>query len=37
MTGTALLLQADGLHRSFDGVFAVRDVDLHVAHGELRA
>ncbi|HYQ68558.1 ABC transporter ATP-binding protein [Actinophytocola sp.] len=36
MTGTALLLQADGLHRSFDGVFAVRDVDLHVAHGELR-
>jgi branched-chain amino acid transport system ATP-binding protein len=36
MTGPDLLLQADGLHRSFDGVFAVRDVDLHVAHGELR-
>ena len=33
----APLLQVDGLRRSFDGVFAVRDVDLEVAHGELRA
>jgi branched-chain amino acid transport system ATP-binding protein len=32
-----LLLQVDGLRRSFDGVFAVRDVDLGVARGELRA
>jgi branched-chain amino acid transport system ATP-binding protein len=31
------MLQVNGLHRSFDGVFAVRDVDLEVAHGELRA
>ena len=31
------ILQANGLRRSFDGVFAVRDVDLEVAHGELRA
>ncbi|MFL6126178.1 ABC transporter ATP-binding protein [Actinophytocola sp.] len=37
MTETDLLLRADGLCRSFDGVFAVRDVDLHVAQGELRA
>jgi branched-chain amino acid transport system ATP-binding protein len=34
---SATLLRADGLCRSFDGVFAVRDVDLAVAHGELRA
>jgi branched-chain amino acid transport system ATP-binding protein len=33
----SMLVQADGLCRSFDGVFAVRDVDLGVAHGELRA
>lgn len=32
-----MLLRANGLCRSFDGVFAVRDVDLEVAHGELRA
>jgi branched-chain amino acid transport system ATP-binding protein len=32
-----MMLQVDGLQRSFDGVFAVRDVDLEVAHGELRA
>jgi branched-chain amino acid transport system ATP-binding protein len=32
-----MILQANGLCRSFDGVFAVRDVDLEVAHGELRA
>ena len=32
-----MILQANGLRRSFDGVFAVRDVDLGVAHGELRA
>lgn len=31
------LLNGNGLCRSFDGVFAVRDVDLEVAHGELRA
>jgi branched-chain amino acid transport system ATP-binding protein len=31
------LLRADGLHRSFAGVFAGRDGDLDVAHGELRA
>ncbi|MGB3444055.1 MAG: ABC transporter ATP-binding protein [Actinophytocola sp.] len=31
------ILRANGLRRSFDGVFAVRDVDLEVAHGELRA
>jgi branched-chain amino acid transport system ATP-binding protein len=31
------LLHGNGLCRSFDGVFAVRDVDLDVAHGELRA
>jgi branched-chain amino acid transport system ATP-binding protein len=31
------MLSARGLHRSFGGVFAVRDVDLDVAHGELRA
>jgi branched-chain amino acid transport system ATP-binding protein len=32
-----MLLQVSGLCRSFDGVFAVRDVDLADAHGELRA
>ncbi|MBB4905032.1 ABC transporter ATP-binding protein [Actinophytocola algeriensis] len=32
-----MILRANGLRRSFDGVFAVRDVDLDVAHGELRA
>jgi branched-chain amino acid transport system ATP-binding protein len=32
-----MILQGNGLRRSFDGVFAVRDVDLAVAHGELRA
>ncbi|GAB1514043.1 ABC transporter ATP-binding protein [Actinophytocola sp. KF-1] len=32
-----MILRANGLRRSFDGVFAVRDVDLEVAHGELRA
>jgi branched-chain amino acid transport system ATP-binding protein len=32
-----VILEVDGLRRSFDGVFAVRDVDLTVAHGELRA
>jgi branched-chain amino acid transport system ATP-binding protein len=32
-----MLLQASDLVRSFDGVFAVRDVNLAVAHGELRA
>jgi branched-chain amino acid transport system ATP-binding protein len=31
------MLRAQGLHRSFGGVFAVRDVDLDVAAGELRA
>ncbi len=39
MTGAthSMLLRANGLCRSFDGVFAVRDVDLGVTHGELRA
>jgi branched-chain amino acid transport system ATP-binding protein len=31
------LLRANELRRAFDGVFAVRDVDLEVAPGELRA
>lgn len=31
------MLATTGLCRSFDGVFAVRDIDLEVAHGELRA
>jgi branched-chain amino acid transport system ATP-binding protein len=32
-----VILGVDGLCRSFDGVFAVRDVDLAVERGELRA
>jgi branched-chain amino acid transport system ATP-binding protein len=32
-----MILRVSGMCRSFDGVFAVRDVDLDVAHGELRA
>jgi branched-chain amino acid transport system ATP-binding protein len=32
-----MMLRVSGLCRSFDGVFAVRDVDLEVAHGEFRA
>jgi branched-chain amino acid transport system ATP-binding protein len=32
-----MILRGTGLCRSFDGVFAVRDVDLAVAPGELRA
>ncbi|MCC5036374.1 ABC transporter ATP-binding protein [Streptomyces sp. WAC 00631] len=35
--GAGPLLQATGLARSFGGVYAVRDVDLRVAHGEVRA
>ena len=34
---THSIVRVDGLRRSFDGVFAVRDVSLAVAHGELRA